>query len=244
MAHLIQVGAGSGGMPVLDLLCRDPRIDVVTLIEPDVYKPHNVERHLFPLGAVGRSKADVAAEWLTERRPDLEVRVLKSNLLDPLAQPDIEQAGAAGRRRHLRRGQRARQISLGPAHAPARQAVDARRSPQRRHRRLRSLVCPRRPLLRLRRQPSAAFRHGRRGEAAGLLPARRTRAEATIPASKASIQAIASLHALVTLALLDDPPGYQPGFHQPAVDAATRTGRVRRGVSTLPVSASPAPKPA
>ena len=58
MAHLLQVGAGSGGMPVLDMLCRDPRITRVTLIEPDVYKPHNVERHLFPLSAVGESKAD------------------------------------------------------------------------------------------------------------------------------------------------------------------------------------------
>jgi molybdopterin/thiamine biosynthesis adenylyltransferase len=37
-------------------------------------------------------------------------------------------------------------------------------------------------------------------------------AETTIPASRASIQAIAALHALVTLALLDDPGGYAPGF--------------------------------
>jgi hypothetical protein len=36
--------------------------------------------------------------------------------------------------------------------------------------------------------------------------------EATIPASKASISVIASLHALITLALLADPGGYAPGF--------------------------------
>ena len=75
MAHLFQVGAGSGGMPVLDMLCRDPRITRVTLVEPDVYKPHNVERHLFP--AVGRRPAQGRAgraSWLKERRPDLEVR--------------------------------------------------------------------------------------------------------------------------------------------------------------------------
>src|SRR5690349_975291 len=71
MAHLFQVGAGSGGMTVIDIVCRDPRITAVTLIEPDVYKPHNVERHLFPPAAVGRLKAEVAAEWLAERRPDL-----------------------------------------------------------------------------------------------------------------------------------------------------------------------------
>jgi hypothetical protein len=36
--------------------------------------------------------------------------------------------------------------------------------------------------------------------------------EVTVPASKASIRAIAALHALVTLALLENPTGYQPGF--------------------------------
>src|SRR5262249_40484887 len=94
MAHLIQVGAGSGGMPVLDMLCRDARITRVTLIEPDVYKPHNVERHLFPLAAVGESKADWARRWLLERRPDLEVRLLLCDLLDAGEQDRIEQAAA------------------------------------------------------------------------------------------------------------------------------------------------------
>src|SRR5262249_50766563 len=36
--------------------------------------------------------------------------------------------------------------------------------------------------------------------------------ETTIPAGKASIEAIAALHSLVTLALLADPVGYNPGF--------------------------------
>ena len=36
--------------------------------------------------------------------------------------------------------------------------------------------------------------------------------EVTVPASKASIGVIAALHALVTLQLLADPRGYQPGF--------------------------------
>src|SRR5438132_11183149 len=83
MAHLLQVVAGSGGMPVLDMLCREPRITHVTLIEPDIYKPHNVERHLFPASAVGEKKVELAAQWLRERRPDLEVHVLDGDLLDP-----------------------------------------------------------------------------------------------------------------------------------------------------------------
>ncbi len=73
MARWLQVGAGSGGMVVLDLLSRDPRLAAVTLIEPDLYKPHNVPRHYFGPDAVGRGKAALAEEWLKQRRPDLEV---------------------------------------------------------------------------------------------------------------------------------------------------------------------------
>jgi molybdopterin/thiamine biosynthesis adenylyltransferase len=95
MAHLLQVGAGSGGMPVLDMLARDPRITHVTLIEPDIYKPHNVERHLFPLSAVGEPKAELAEKWLKERRPDMHVQVLLCDLLAPRSQADIIAAAQA-----------------------------------------------------------------------------------------------------------------------------------------------------
>src|SRR6059058_1957637 len=77
-------------MPVLDMVCRDPRITQVTLIEPDIYKPHNVERHLFPTRAIGEPKAELAAQWLNERRPDLQVRLLPCDLLAPEMQSDIE----------------------------------------------------------------------------------------------------------------------------------------------------------
>src|SRR5439155_19098551 len=92
MAHLFQVGAGSGGMPVLDLLAREPAVTRVTLVEPDVYKPHNVYRHLFPASAVGRPKAELAAGWLRERRPELAVEVLPADLTAAEHQPAIEQA--------------------------------------------------------------------------------------------------------------------------------------------------------
>src|SRR6266567_9270710 len=91
MAHLLQVGAGSGGMPVLDLVCRDPRITGVTLIEPDIYKPHNVERHFFSPSGVGEPKAELAARWLQERRPELKIRLFLCDLLDPKTQDAIEE---------------------------------------------------------------------------------------------------------------------------------------------------------
>jgi molybdopterin/thiamine biosynthesis adenylyltransferase len=94
MAHLFHVGAGSGGIVVLDLLARDPSITQVTLVEPDVYKPHNVHRHLFPASAVGRLKADLAAEWLRDRRPDLRVDLLPVDLTDPAHQAAIRKAVA------------------------------------------------------------------------------------------------------------------------------------------------------
>src|SRR6478672_1002411 len=94
MAHIFQVGAGSGGIVVLDLLARDPRVTLVTLVEPDLYKPHNVHRHLFPTSAVGRLKAELAAEWLRDRRPELAVEVLPVDLTAEEHQQAIAQAVA------------------------------------------------------------------------------------------------------------------------------------------------------
>jgi molybdopterin/thiamine biosynthesis adenylyltransferase len=212
MAHLLQVGAGSGGMPVLDLLGRDPRVTQLTLIEPDVYKLHNVERHLFPLDAVGRPKAELAAQWLKARRPELAIRLLPCDLLDPAAQPQIEEAAS--------------QADIGVCAAdnePAKYHWDAL---MRRHGKpwtlgevlsggiggfvhwfvaggacygcvashLQRAVTVEKPKAPDYSQPN------------GQVP------EVTIPAPKAAIQAIAALHALVTLGLLANPAGYAPGF--------------------------------
>ena len=90
--HLVQAGVGSGGIVALDLLARDPRFTRVTLVEPDTYKPHNVHRHLFPPSAVGRLKVELAAEWLTALRPELQVTVLAVDLCDPAKQDAIREA--------------------------------------------------------------------------------------------------------------------------------------------------------
>src|SRR5271165_2097209 len=92
LAHLLQVGAGSGGMPVLDMVCRDARVHKLTLIEPDDYKAHNVERHLFSKSDVGRKKAHIARDWIKERRPELEIAILTCDLCDPRAATKIENA--------------------------------------------------------------------------------------------------------------------------------------------------------
>ena len=212
MAHLVQVGAGSGGMPVLDMVCRDRRLTRVTLIEPDVYKPHNVERHLFPLSAVGRRKADLAEGWLKERRPDLEVRLLACDLMDRERQPEIDETVASA------------DIGVCAAdNEPAKFHWDAL---MRRHAKPWTLgevlsggiggfvhwFAPGGPCYgcvagHLQRtvvvdnSPSPDY-----ANPGGAVP------ETTVPASMASIHAVASLHALVTLALLEEPTGYAPGF--------------------------------
>ncbi len=81
--HVFQVGAGSGGAVVLDLIARDANITRITLVEPDVYDPHNVHRHIFPQSAVGRMKAELAAEWVRERRPNLAFDAIIGDLTDP-----------------------------------------------------------------------------------------------------------------------------------------------------------------
>lgn len=211
MAHLLQVGAGSGGMPVLDMLCRDPRITRLTLIEPDVYKPHNVERHLFPLSAVGEKKAVLARRWLEERRPDLEVRLFVCDLLDPAAGADLEDAVESA--------------DLGVCAADNERAKYHWDALMRRHAKPWTLgevlsggiggfvhwFAPGGPCYgcvasHLQRVPVEKAPTPDYSNPGGPV------AETTIPAGKASIQAIASLHALVTLGLLADPTGYAPGF--------------------------------
>ncbi len=212
MAHLIQVGAGSGGMPVLDMVCRDARITRVTLIEPDVYKPHNVERHLFPLSAVGQPKAVLARQWLRERRPELEVHLLVCDLLDPHRAAEIDRATAAA--------------DLGICAADNEQAKYHWDTLMRQHRKPWTLgevlsggiggfvhwFAPGGPCygcvasflqrsLSVDNSPAPDY-----SQPGGPRP------EVTIPARMASIHAITALHALVTLDLMADPPGPAPGF--------------------------------
>jgi molybdopterin/thiamine biosynthesis adenylyltransferase len=89
--RLFQVGAGSGGMVVLDLLARDATITHATLIDPDIYRAHNVYRHVFPPSGVGRTKVDLAAEWLRERRPYLSITPLAADLTDAARLAEFEQ---------------------------------------------------------------------------------------------------------------------------------------------------------
>jgi molybdopterin/thiamine biosynthesis adenylyltransferase len=213
LAHLIQVGAGSGGMPVLDLVCRDSRVSRVTIIEPDLYKSHNVERHLFPPADVGQLKAELARRWLLERRPDLDVRLLVCDLLAPERQAEIEE--------------QAREADLGVCAADNEQAKYHWDALMRRcgrpwtlgevlsggiggfvHRFVPGGPCYGCVATHLKRSVTV---DDHRPPADYSQPGADVH-EVTIPAGKASISAIASLHALITLDLLDGGAGGVPDF--------------------------------
>ncbi len=209
---IIQVGAGSGGMPVLDLVCRDPRVTAITLIEPDVFKPHNVVRHLFSAQRVGEAKADLAATWLRERCPQLEVRTINGDLLDPGLAEEIQKEVSVA---HLG--------ICAADNEPAKFAWDAlmRRS---------GLAWTLGEVL---SGGIGGFVHWFRpgGACYGCVASFLQRTvtapasgqpdysqpggpveETAVPASAASIHAIAALHAQITLDFLADPASYNPGF--------------------------------
>jgi len=199
-------------MPVLDMVCRDARVTHVTLVEPDVYKPHNVERHLFPLSAVGRRKADLAAQWLHERRPNLDVRVLPYDITDPSVQRELHDA--------------ADEADVGVCAADNETAKYHWDALMRQHAKPWTLgevlsggigglvhsFVPSGPCY------GCVASYLQRSVTVDRTPAPDYSApggpvqETTIPASMASIHAIASLHALLTIELLTDPLGHVPRF--------------------------------
>ncbi len=145
--------------------------------------------------------------WLLERRPDLEVRTLVCDLRDPAMAATIDEAAAAAdlgvcaadneptkyhwdalMRRHAKPWTLGEVLSGGiggfvHAFVPGGPCYGCVAS------RLQRDVVVDRPATPDYSQPG------------GAVP------ETTIPASKASIDAIAALHAVVTLSLLDDPSG-------------------------------------
>jgi molybdopterin/thiamine biosynthesis adenylyltransferase len=199
-------------MTVLDVVCRDPRITQVTLVEPDIYKPHNVARHLFPLSAVDGNKAELASEWIRARRPDLKISLIIDDLMSRVHGEQIEAAF--------------QQCDIGVCAAdnePAKFHFDML---MRRYRKPWTLgevlaggiggfvhwFVPDGPCYGcvasyLRRSVTTDLSKPPDYTApGGPVP------ETTIPASRASIEVIAALHAQVTLQLLGRPNDYAPGF--------------------------------
>ncbi|HEV3383316.1 MAG TPA: ThiF family adenylyltransferase [Gemmata sp.] len=204
--HIFQVGVGSGGMVVLDLLARDGGLKRVTIIDPDLFLPHNVHRHVFPMSEVGRLKVELAAEWLRERRPELGVACIAADLTDSSKQSEFNGIAA--------------ECDLGVCavdNEPAKYAFDSLMRTHGKpwtlgevlsggiggwvHRFFPDGPCYGCVASHLQRtvveEPAVPMpNYANPGGAV---------AEATVPASKASIEAIASLHAVITLEIISSP---------------------------------------
>jgi molybdopterin/thiamine biosynthesis adenylyltransferase len=199
-------------MPVLDLVAREASIIGVTLIEPDVYKEHNVVRHLFGHADVGQLKAELARRWLMERRPDLPVEILAVDLLDAAHVAKIDAAAA--------------RADIGVCAAdnePAKYHFDQL---MRRHKKPWTLgevlaggiggfvhwFVPEGPCYgcvasHLQRSVTVdTSRPPDYSQPGGPV------AETVVPARKAAIATIAGLHAELTLQLLAEGPTFDPGF--------------------------------
>ena len=203
--RLVQVGVGSGGIALLDSVARDPRVSHVTLIDPDSFEARNAARHLFGPRAAGRSKVELARDWLADIRPDLAVEAWPIDVTSTPERPRISHA--------LRAADVAICAVDGEA---AKYACDelfrAANIPWTLgevlsggvagwvHRFASGGACYGCVASRLGRElPRGDPLHPRADYAdPGGQPG------TTVPASKASVAAIAALHALVTLDLLDD----------------------------------------
>ena len=229
--HLLQVGVGSGGIVVLDLLAREPAVTRVTVVDPDVYSAHNVHRHLFERSGIGRRKVDLAADWLCDRRFDLPIAPIVADITDPAFQANFGRLAAA--------------CDVGVCAAdnePAKYAFDAEMRKQGKPWTLGEVLSggiggwvhwfvPGGPCY------GCVASHLQRTVAeapAGPWPdysnPGSTAAATTVPASRASIHAIAALHADLTLELLKD----TSAAPQPAATAADGSAAAADGSAAGP----------
>jgi molybdopterin/thiamine biosynthesis adenylyltransferase len=196
----------------LDALARDERITHVSLLDPDTYQAHNVERHLFDMNGIGQSKVDLAVSWFRSRCPNLELVAKAWDLLDENHHGEIEAL--------------VNQCDIGVCAADneaAKYSFDCFMRRSRKpwtlgevlsggiggfvHRFTADGACY-----------GCAASYLQRNVVEGPAPKPRDYSlpngdieETRIPASRAAIQTMAGLHALITLDLLFEPRG-SPGF--------------------------------
>lgn len=83
-AEAVVVGLGSVGSQLADALCRTTTFEQLTLCDSETLSLENVPRHLCGFDAVGRNKAEVVADLLAHRAPEMRKQVMRENALDLL----------------------------------------------------------------------------------------------------------------------------------------------------------------
>lgn len=76
----VVLGAGSIGSQCVTSLVREGAFDKLTIVDDDVFAPHNLTRHALRGSALGNSKVDKLSEDLRDIRADLRVETLTEKL--------------------------------------------------------------------------------------------------------------------------------------------------------------------
>ncbi|WP_322893252.1 MULTISPECIES: HesA/MoeB/ThiF family protein [unclassified Yoonia] len=87
-AHILVVGAGGLGVPVLQYL-TGAGVGQITLVDGDVIAEHNLHRQpLYRMDQIGEPKAQAAADMLTAMNPEVRIRPVVQ-MLDPANAPAL-----------------------------------------------------------------------------------------------------------------------------------------------------------
>jgi molybdopterin/thiamine biosynthesis adenylyltransferase len=79
-AHIALIGCGGIGSPALQYLAA-AGVGALSLIDDDVVEESNLQRQtIFAAAAIGRAKAEAAAEWVARFDPAIEVRAIVSRI--------------------------------------------------------------------------------------------------------------------------------------------------------------------
>jgi molybdopterin/thiamine biosynthesis adenylyltransferase len=93
--HVVVIGVGSGGFPVLQHLAMSGWSNF-TLVDPDTLDEPNLVKHPARRSELGRPKTTIARDWLLDRNPGLQCRTVEEDLLTlPETQVDELIGGAA-----------------------------------------------------------------------------------------------------------------------------------------------------
>jgi len=85
--HVVAIGLGNIGSPLVDLLARTDQISHLTLIDRDIYEASNLRNQAIQEADIGRPKAVVQAERVRKVRPAVRVEPIWAAVEDvPLSQ--------------------------------------------------------------------------------------------------------------------------------------------------------------
>lgn len=90
-SRVLVIGLGSGGFPVLQHVAMSGWRRF-TLVDPDTLDEKNLVKHPALRTDIGRSKVDIAADWLADRVPSCEVEKHQNSIEEMVTRRVVEEA--------------------------------------------------------------------------------------------------------------------------------------------------------